>query len=342
MHERLPFKHFLLFKAREDTHPADQSKLIDSHSIYDVTKQRMQSKLDVLATQLDALPDSDSPHMVIGSEDFFDSTLDVACFDMRAAYEVMANELKQLSKKYPNVLFSPGSFYISTPIPDAHHMCSMEQEGTKRNLKSTTCYVSNIMPIYYNGKLIRIIRKGEKIIEKIPKKKGVDLRPISSADELSDKRSQPVKLSVISYHEDELDSIIKVPTQALSGVCYLGKTYLPGEIELIKKTFGASVDPQALMNHEFELGGNTCLALICGEYIDESSTTRKLLANNQYDYVIHSTNGGNLGNVFEGHYRVYVHADQGQMSKITIDDGGEKTVPVCGEEQHPGIVIKKY
>lgn len=349
----LLFKHFVLFKSTDEKPAVRLGQVTQltsetpQQSDYEVTKQQMLKKIGEIEQQLKSLPSSQDSLIVVGSEDFFDSTLGHACFDMTAAYQVMANELKALSKQYPNVLFCPGSLYISTPIPLTHQSCSYKQEDrSEPNLASTTCYVSNIMPIYYNGELIRIIRKGEQLQERIIRAKGVELRPIASVDELSTPRTPPPKLIVTSYHEDELDSIImrlaKADLKELRGVCYLGKTYLPGEIDLIKSTLGTNVDVKELMNHEFEVNGSKCMALICAEFLDPKGTTIKLLDNNKYDYVIHSTNGGNLGNNFEGSFSVYVHSDQGGMSKVSIYDDEGTILPPFTEEQTHGMVVKKF
>lgn len=349
----LLFKHFLLFKST-DVRPAVRLGQLDQfptsmtpESDYHTTKQKMLNKVDGIIQIFKSLPDTQASLIVVGSEDFFDSALGHACFDMRAAYEVMTNELKALSELYPNVLFCPGSLYISAPIPDTHYQCSyIQQERSEPTLASTTCYVSNIMPIYHNGELIRIIRKGDYLREKIAHRKDADLRPIESADELSLLRNQQSKLVVTSYNEDELDSIIMRPAgdgvKQLSGVCYLGKTYLPGEIALIKSLLGENIDTNVLMNHEFEIQGSKCLALICAEFLYKNGTTIKLLDNNYYDYVIHSTNGVRLDKRFQGQFNLYVHSDQGGMTEVAIYDENGTFLPSFTEVVSEGLVVKKF
>lgn len=349
----LLFKNFILFKSTDERPAVRLGQLeqlptsMQPESDYHITKEKMLNKADGIYQLLKSLPDTQASLIVVGSEDFFDSTLGHACFDMRAVYEVMANELKALSESYPNVLFCPGSLYISATIPDTHYQCSyIQHKRSEPTLASTTCYVSNIMPVYHNGELIRIIRKGDYLQEKIARAKGVDLRPIISADELSLPRNPPPKLIVTSYHEDELDSIIMRPAgdevKELSGVCYLGKTYLPGEIALIKSILGENIDTNALMNHEFEIQGSKCLALICAEFLDKNGTTINLLDNNHYDYVIHSTNGVRLGKQFEGQLNVYVHSDQGGMTEIAIYDENGTYLPSFTEVKSEGMVVKKF
>ena len=49
------------------------------------------------------------------------------------------------------------------------------------------------------------------------------------------------------------------------------------------------------------------------------STSGKLLQNNHYDYVLHSTIGGDILANMEKNCGVYVHSDFGQLTKLVID-----------------------
>lgn len=253
-------------------------------------------------------------HIVAGCENFFDSTSFArnACMDMDTAYRFIAKDLTELSSKYPNCIIAPGSIYVSTPIPKASPDIKFSQDGRKQLLTKTTCYTSNLMPILFGGELLGIVRKGEKI-KSGTIKTGAYLDEIDHISSGDADKIKAMQLSVTSYHEDSLTDLADATT---SSTCYLGKTLLPGEKELIQKHFKTT--PEKLFKHEYDIAGKRLMALVCGEFRSEdgASSSAKILQENSYDIIIHSTRGGGLPPELRNKGKIYIHADAGNDNQL--------------------------
>jgi hypothetical protein len=279
------------------------------------TLQLLQNQLTTLEYELRELNRSapGALNILACQEDFFRGAWVAknACMDPEEVYRFMANELQELSARYPTTVIAPGSMYISTPIPHKHQSFSFDQDNErKRALSNTVCYVANVMPVLYGGQLMGVVRKGEPV-----KIQGADNK-YHSLDDLNhlNPTSRFKRLKVVSYHEDELSSTISEGNK--ESICFAGKTLMPGEKEILQAQFGTS----NCFGHNYQIAGKNFMFLICGEFRSENgqvekSTAGKLLQRNPFDVVVHSTVGGPIPENLQPD-AIYVHADGGGMTGV--------------------------
>jgi hypothetical protein len=290
-----------------------------------ITKKLLEKHLNALQRSLKVeIGYKTDAHIILGCEDFFNgiSLAKNACLDVETVYQMLSPDgpFANFSKAHPNCIICPGSMYLSEEIPEEHNAVKYDQNGaTNIPLATTTCYVTNIMPVFYQGKLVRLIRKGELV--KFNKQYVKDVNDIKPS--LFEKN----KLRVISYHEDELESSIKDEENGKKSVCYLGKTLLPSEKKIMQEQLGVDLNQMAftgdnLFSHEYMLGDERFLFLICGECNDGAgeyvSTTKTLLENNNYHYIIHSTAGVNVPPSYL-EKSIYIHADSAKLNEVKAD-----------------------
>ena len=189
-----------------------------------------------------------------------------------------------------------------------------------------------------------IIRKGEQVefrhLLPSSKKKPV-VHPLESIDDLSGFNHQPGRLSVTSYHEDNLTDL--ADGAGKTSTCYLGKTLLPGERALIERYIlpGSNRSIEDLGRHDATIAGKRFLFLVCAEFRltnrqgENISTTGKLLSDDTsapFDFIIHSSVGGDVPDAMQQRARWYVHSDFGGFNKVVATDREQPLVPVVLED----------
>lgn len=305
-------RHYNNFYLFAKTHSSAQPDAKDQ-TLAEQTRSMMETKLLAIQNLLRQSPAHEKV-IIVGCEDFFESSLGANCFDMDTVYSMFAKEFRELSLQFPNAIICPGSLYISTPIPAKHFGVKYNQEDSNASLDKTLCYTSNIMPVFNNGILLRVIRKGEEIVQQTnvgARKPKIVSEKIADIDDFNPTKSS--KLKVLSYHEDELDSSMKDELAGKKGTCYLGKTLLPGEKAIIAEYF-PSANLQELFSHDVVIDGESFGFLICGEFNCKDSTSAKMLQD-PHDYIIHSTQGGDIFPSLQN-CSVYIHSDFGVDSKV--------------------------
>ena len=169
------------------------------------------------------------------------------CLDRDIAYNFMAKELVELSKKYPQVLIIPGSMYVSVhALPED---ASRYKQDTI-NIMRSNLYVQNIAPIYYDGHMLRIIKKGDFLFDKKTRRK------ITSSEEHYTAIDAEHNFTVPKYREDTLEELNP-------GLVFLGKTPLPGEEALIDKL---GLGHLHLFSPTFEINKLTFGLEICSDH----------------------------------------------------------------------------
>lgn len=222
---------FFLFRNEEFNVPPsfNTSKQINElrdNEVKQRTLMQLEIQLELLTKMVDtaskSLAKEDMPVIICG-EDFFQGG-DIfkgpigQCFDRDTTYCFIRDKLTNLSKKYPNVLIVPGSMYVT----EKGKMGLYDQNSTK-GVKGNL-YTQNIVPIFYNGSLIRIIKKGGFLQYEDQYKKRHDVCDSATHKHLIEKN---IKMSVVGYHEDQLDDY--------KHLIFVGKTPLPGERECLER-----------------------------------------------------------------------------------------------------------
>jgi hypothetical protein len=308
-----------------------QVRRLTGPEIVGATTRRLARAFDEIERQLTMLQSSSGEKILVGCEDFFGgcSIATNACMDPGSVYKFIGNDLRELSRRFPDTVLCPGSIYISAPIPASHAKWggSFSQENeTNKPLGMTTCYTANIMPVLHNGKIISIIRKGEQVTiagKCVTQKNPIRGHPVNDINDLTFDKSadQNRKIKVNSYHEDNLTDLCDGHR---TSTCFLGKTYLPGEQDSIKKHIPEAATGIAdLIAHSHMIAGKRYLFLICGEFSYPHGTVATELNNAQdghFDFVVHSTVGGSLPDAMRAKGKIYVHSDMDGETKVLALD----------------------
>jgi len=330
-------RYYFFSKLTEQTNFLKEINPDDIANAYEATKAILHTKLNLIREELKHLhANSQQKAIIVGTEDFFDgaSWSHSRFFDLKAVYEMLATEFIALSREFPNVIICPGSMYVSTPIPAAHESIKFAQDNiSNQSLAKTVCYSTNLMPVLYNGQLLRIIRKGEKV--------RLGKASLESIEEIGKSGTPPnAKIKVISYHEDNLTDVSMGTKHA---TCYLGKTLLPGEANLISEFLNLS-SHETLFNHEAAIDGDKFIFVICGEFRADpgfTSTAGEMLEKNFYDYIIHSTVGGDLFDRMIKPESIYIHSDFGGGTKLTIENI-DQPLNEKAKKQNENLLVSAY
>lgn len=302
------------------------------------------------------------PAIIVGCEDFFAVSFTDRFYDLETVYSMFFKEFVAISLKYPHIIFTPGSLNVSVPIPTDHQNIKFYQEANNRLMNNNGCYFSNLMPIFYNGELLRIIRKGElayltrQVTPLTGKNIKIERIAINSTEEISDylKIDKNFKLFVVSFHEDEYDNMLKKDNEPIPS-CYLGKTLLPGEEKLIKKYCGNNINLSTLFSHEAVIDKQSFCFLICGEFRGDSlpkwfgkeTTVGALLEKKAYDYIIHSSVGGDLNLSMYKNSKCYIHSDKSDVNvsaenKVILDGTTLATPDSVITEKDHDLQVSRY
>ncbi|CEK09658.1 hypothetical protein [Legionella hackeliae] len=203
-------------------------------SSLDKVKTLLSEAKDVIAsvvksTSEDVARLSLSHGVVIGHEDFFRSgckNVEHGCIPQAEGIDFFVNELGKISAQYPNVLIIPGSIYLSVDKLNIDKK-NYRQNGSKNYLSDV--YVQNVVPVFYMGNLIRLIKKGDYLQSLFRTGAGFNATLIKSEEEfIQALTSNCERMDVKVYAEDELEDMVP-------RVVMFGKTPLPGEISVLQK-----------------------------------------------------------------------------------------------------------
>ncbi len=272
-------------------HPEEKSILSNSNkyrfnteSPQKLTKSVLDYKLNLITDIVHSASKNDNKEaipIVFGPEDFFESAeiSDIEgsfkegsgkCFHLETTYSFFAKEMLELSRKHPKVLIAPGSMYVSTKMEGSLHR--YDQEG--QIIKTTSICVQNIAPVFYNGQLIRIIKKGT-TLKTNDKGKKKDLYTYEDVCKIN----RNTKIQVEKYREDDL-------TDINPGLVFFGETTLPGERNLLNTL---DLFSNEIHTPTFKIKDITFGLEICADHSDKKLFNK--VGDNQIHVHLVSSNG---------------------------------------------------
>jgi hypothetical protein len=221
------------------------------------TLARLKKQKDVLSKFVEhaaTYADENLLPVVACGEDFFQSSLiytdseykknQAKCMDRDVVYRFIANTLTTISRRFPDVLIIPGSIYAGVDVTDDPNRYA--QNGRVRKARF---YTQNIAPVLFNGRVIRLIKKGGFLFNKTTQEE------IITSTDHARCYSKRHNMLVPRYNEDLLEDLN-------DGLIHLGKTALPGEESLLA-FLGFSED---LSNPHFDVSGIKFCLEICGDH----------------------------------------------------------------------------
>lgn len=298
--------------------------------------------------------------LLLGSEDFFQGA-DVAqnhCAPMDAAYAAFKDYLVPLSRAHPAALICPGSIYISEPLTaiqrapcdqDTSSILRLVQDNARCDMRMVVNFTANIMPVFKNGRLLAVIRKGDLLLHEPTTQERQRGEQAERWQEVPEILPGSGALKVGNYREDNLTDLTE---NHLRGTCFAGRTLLPGERRCMERHLLDVIDPLAthlnqqtmerLLSSELVVDGEKFLLGICGEFRDvdgRPSALGKILDplrngrddwsavedRNHYDWILHPTVGGDMQDEYLATAAHYVHSDFGGLNKCVIH-GDEQRV----------------
>ncbi|HWA51521.1 MAG TPA: tetratricopeptide repeat protein [Patescibacteria group bacterium] len=178
--------------------------------------------------------------MLVCPEDFFrgaeistdteESESRGKCMDRDTVFNFFNTRMVTLSAKYPNVIIIPGSVYVSTDsLGDDHTF--FYRGGTKKSTKigKSSIYVQNIAPVFYNGKWVRLIKKGAPLVaDRLKNGKVINQEHLLDEKTFLKKTDKGIntKVFIEEYGEDTLCDLNK-------NLIFMGETPLPNEGTLL-------------------------------------------------------------------------------------------------------------
>lgn len=174
--------------------------------------------------------DSDRLALVIGPGDFWKSgcgLLTHGCLPQSLALDYFAREMVALSAQYPNIVLLPGSIYLSVD------KLAIDEKSYSRSNSGNfipTAYTQNIAPVFYNGKCLRLIKRGAYLLSINENEQNSTTKELTSEGEFVNALSsiQCQRLEVTRCTENELGAL------SISDFAFFGKTPLPGENLLLE------------------------------------------------------------------------------------------------------------
>lgn len=171
--------------------------------------------------------------VVVGHEDFWGGfTSGELCLPQARLFDFFANAMRALSSRYPLVLIIPGSAYAYSDASE-EDTATYLQDGVK--IAKALYYVQNIIPVFYGGEWLRMIKKGDYLQQQRPtfgRKQSVLSIPVVGEIQFICALAEPsTRFLVKEYGEGALDDIL--------GMVFMGYTPLPGERALLVR-YGVS------------------------------------------------------------------------------------------------------
>lgn len=290
---------------------------IDS-SIEQRAEKKLKDNLDILTslvqTASETAKSTNSIPIVLCGEDFFQGG-DIAtdkeivnntgtCIPRDMAFKFFAKELRELSEKYPEVIILPGSAYLSVKSLDADK--AFYDQDNQRNIKPSI-YVQNVMPVFYNGEWVKLIKKGSPLV--------ANNKKILTESAFLEASSMVQRLVVKDYGEDNLTDINR-------NLVVFGDTPLPNEEALLQQlNIVDEKNKDNFFDPIFQLDN-----LVFGIEICRDHRQKKLAVNHADDYEhiqVHAISAlgvdweYNAGQLNQG-YRVQADSDSRNCISVTV------------------------
>jgi hypothetical protein len=238
----------------------------------------------------------------------------------QAIYETLAAHFIPLSQRFPDTIIVPGSLHMAQEIDTQlhHHGIRQRQGGTLRYLDESKYFWATVAPVFHNGKLITIARKGEPLIyQEVAAHGKTEPMPIVLGN-LDTTISDGGILLVANLNP-------KVASSDEVNV-FAGKTLLPGERKQIANIFFPAEEylPYDSLNNFFSntfmLDGEKFLLVIEDEFKQHEQPTptvrSKVFVNNgeevdivSYDWILHPAAGEPLDDLMASAADNYLYAD---------------------------------
>lgn len=177
-------------------------------------------------------PSTESDHLalVIGPGDFWKSgcgLLTHGCLPQSLALDYFAREMVALSAQYPQIILIPGSIYLSVD-----KLATDEKSYFRSNSNNfiPSVYMQNIVPVFYSGKCLRLIKRGGYLLSINKNEQNSAVKELTSESEFLNALSSVhcQYLEVLPCPEDESGAL------SIPDVAFFGKTPLPGENLLLE------------------------------------------------------------------------------------------------------------
>jgi hypothetical protein len=240
----------------------------------------------------------------------------------QAIYGALAAHFIPLSRNFPDAIIVPGSLHMAQDVNAQlrHHGIRHQQSGTLMYLDDAHYFWTTVVPVFHNGKLITIARKGEPLIYQEVAAHGQAQPRSIVLDDLDTSISDGGILRV-----ENLNPAVTSNGDVNADV-FAGKTLLPDErIQIAKAFFPAeqylSYDGStSLFSNAFMLDGEKFLLVIEDEFKQRNQvmpTIRsKVLVNNPdavemvlYDWILHPAAGEPLDDLMASAADNYLYAD---------------------------------
>ena len=306
--------------------------------IDDIATQRIEAGAQLLKDVIEKEKNDDNSGkmLILGHADF----LGTSAFENNvfaspdAIYQALIDYFIPLSKSHPRVIIAPGSIYLSKDIPESLRGSGLvyQQGGNKRKLENAINFATILAPVFYNGKLVTLARKGEYLRYR-QGNDGAGGKLLTLSD-----LSQTIRAgtTLIAPHgrEDDIATISELGEMEdiHSGAIFVGKTYLPEEKERASWYFcpcegdsdNAILDN--LFNSEFMIDNEKFLIVIEDEFEKKHGYTpsvrRKALSTNgsaddgnRYDWILHPAAGKSLDTALRRVGDNYLYADINTQSE---------------------------
>jgi hypothetical protein len=264
--------------------------------------------------------------LVLGNNDFLGegSFALNACADLKTLYEALVKHVIPLSIARPNTILAPGTIYISQGIPAAIAEKHLHYQLSSRNfsVEAPIFFTAIIAPVFYNGKIVTIARKGEYLEYETA-------HNTTSILNLDD--TLPSGKLLISKNEDA-ESFLK------SGKCrnsqsrsiFAGKTLLSGEaalIESILRPHMANMANTNIFQNDFLIEDDKFLFIIGNEAKESHnfqptirkellSTNEKSYQGTRYDWILHTSTGEMIDPKLQAVADNYLRVDSNDQSEF--------------------------
>ncbi|KTD17378.1 hypothetical protein [Legionella jordanis] len=239
------------------------SSLPDSEQVWQLLEQAKGHIADIMEQAKQCIQhEPDTLAIILGYEDYFQSGaghLNHGCVPQEIGVRYFVDVFANLTKGYENIVLIPGSIYLSVDKLEADNK-PYRQNGSKNF--NAEVYVQNVVPVFFAGKCIRLLKKGDYLSAHIknPNHKQHCHRKTaisSEADFLHLLTSEECeRLQVDVYHEDELEDKVK-------NCVMFGKTPLPGERQLLERFDLVDVD---FFSPKFTIKGRSFGLEICADH----------------------------------------------------------------------------
>ena len=344
----------------------DDVSVRDLDKMNQITAARIQTGVqeirDVLARQKKY--DAEGRSLILCHADF----LQTAAFGSdvfsspEAVYLALNNYFIPLSKDNPDAIIVPGSLHISSSIPEKYQTGNnlYKQGNVIRNLGSILSFSATIAPVFYDGRLITIARKGEYLRYQFPDQPEEQdeewkNNPIAFSD-LDQGMPAGTILTLGNY--SETDTVPQLTTSAhRTGTIFSGKTFIPFEKKVLQWLFCPCQERQgrqgveAIFGNEFMIDDEKFLLIIEDEFEQHDnfkpSVRLQVLSQNEnldeakcYDWILHPSSGAGLDKEIRSVGDNYLHADRGMENEFVSET--HPRMQIRAHAQDENLIVYDY